>query len=442
MKKVTFKNSRNLNLLGNLYAAGSGDIVILSHGFTSDKYSKGRFERLTKALNSINISALTFDFSGCGESDDDSLNMDKEIDDLKSAVNFVKGLGYKRIALYGHSLGTVISLKAFSKEIIAMVLSGAGTDSMKYNWNEVFSEGQMKDLAENGIIAELRPGETREKIVIEEQMLRDFEQVDGEILLKNITCPVLIIHGNRGEEENFLLEKSKRGINLLPPESKLVIVDGADHSFMEHYEKLISLTCDWFKKWFDRDSFNKMAGYKENIQDRTKAVAKDVIDRLDLNPNTSALDVGCGTGILYPLIKGKGARYTGIDISGNMVKEFLSVYPEADVSNQDFEENILYNDSFDYVIIFNSIPHFNNLEGVFKNAFNNLKSGGSFIIAHSKTRLQLKEHHKKINYKSLKEPIPSDEKLMELTIKYGFISAKIEDDKYFYFSCEKRNTDG
>ncbi|MDV3429409.1 MAG: alpha/beta fold hydrolase, partial [Bacillota bacterium] len=247
------------NLSGNLYAAESEDIVILSHGFTSDKYSRGRFERLAKALNLININAFTFDFSGCGESDDDSLNMDKETDDLKSAVNYVKSLGYKKIALYGHSLGTVISLKAFSKEITAMVLSGAGTDSMKYNWNEVFSESQMMELSENGIITELRPGEKREKIVIEEQMLRDFEQVNGEILLKNITCPVLIIHGNRGEEERFLLEKSKRGINFLMPESKLVIIDGADHSFMEHYEKLISLTCDWFKKWFDRDSFNKTA---------------------------------------------------------------------------------------------------------------------------------------------------------------------------------------
>jgi len=267
-------------------------------------------------------------------------------------------------------------------------------------------------------------------------MLREFESVNGERLLKNITCPVLIIHGNRGEEENFLLEKSKRGIKLLPPESKLVVIDGADHSFMEHYEKLINLTCNWFKKWFDRDSFNKMAEtYKENIQGTTKAAAKDLIDGLDLNPNTTVLDVGCGTGILYPLIKEKLAKYTGIDISENMVKEFLNIYPEADVYKRDFEENTLYKDAFDFVIIFNSIPHINNLDGIFKNAFNNLKAGGYFIIEHSKTRLQLKERHKKINYKSLKEPIPSDEKLMELSNKYGFINVKIEDDKYFYFNC-------
>lgn len=440
MEKVSFKNSRNLSLSGNLYPAGNKDIVILSHGFTADKYSRGRFERLTSALNLNDISALTFDFSGCGESDDDSLNMTKEADDLKSAINFVKGLGYKRIALYGHSLGTVITLKAFNEEIISMVLSGAGTDSMKYNWNEYFTQSQMKELEEKGIITELRPGEIREKLVIEKQMLKDFEQVNGEKLLKNISCPVLIIHGNRGEEENFLLEKSKRGIMLLSPESKLVILDGADHSFMEHYEMLINLTCDWFKKWFDRDNFNKMAD-SYNTAEKTKAIAGELIEKLHLNQDSSVLDVGFGTGILYPLIKEKGSKYKGIDISGNMVKKFLDIYPEADVFNSDFEENILCKNAFDYVIIFNSIPHFNDLEGVFKNSYDSLKNGGYFIIAHSKTRLQLKEHHKKINYKSLKEPIPSDEKLMELTIKYGFKSVKIEDNKYFCFSCEKRNTD-
>lgn len=436
MEKVNFKNSRNLNLSGNLYPVGTDNIVILSHGFTSDKYSRGRFERLSHAMNLNNISALTFDFSGCGESDDDSLNMEKETDDLKSAINFVKKLGYKRIALYGHSLGTVISLKACNEKITAMVLSGAGTDSMKYNWNEVFTENQMRELHENGIITELRPGKLREKIIIEGQMLKDFEQVDGEKLLKNVSCPVLIIHGNSGEEENFLLEKSKRGIKLLSPESKLVVLDGADHSFMEHYDKLMELTCNWFKKWFDRDRFNKIAD-SYIAAEKTKAIAEGLIGRLDINQHSSVLDIGCGTGVLYQLIKNKGVEYTGIDISKNMVKEFLNICPEAHVLKMDFEENILYKDYFDYVIIFNSIPHFNNLEGIFENAFNSLKPGGSFIIAHSKTRLQLKEHHKKINYRSLKEPIPSDKKLMELTGEFEFFNVKIEDDKYFYFSCTR-----
>lgn len=75
MERVIFKNSKKLTLVGNLYPTDNDSIIIMCHGFTSNKYSKGRFERLTKVLNKSGFSALAFDFSGCGESDDDSLNV-------------------------------------------------------------------------------------------------------------------------------------------------------------------------------------------------------------------------------------------------------------------------------------------------------------------------------------------------------------------------------
>ena len=248
MERVTFANSKNLTLVGNLYPAVGDSIIIMCHGFTSNKYSRGRFERLIKAFNKSGFSALAFDFRGCGESDDDSLTVDKEVDDLKSAIEFVKSKGYKRIALYGHSLGTLICLKCYTPEIITMVLSGALTDSMNYNWDEVFTKEQMQELKEKGYITEPTLNDIREKIIIDKQMLIDFESINQKELLKNITCPVLIIHGNNEEEETLLCERSKRGMTLLSEDSKLEIIDGANHSFFEHYDILIELANDWFVK--------------------------------------------------------------------------------------------------------------------------------------------------------------------------------------------------
>lgn len=65
----------------------------MCHGFMSSRYSKGRFERLSTAFNKSGHSALLFDLSGCGESDDDILTVEKEVDDLKSAIQFVKSKG-------------------------------------------------------------------------------------------------------------------------------------------------------------------------------------------------------------------------------------------------------------------------------------------------------------------------------------------------------------
>lgn len=119
MERVTFTNSRNLTLVGNHYKAESESIIIMCHGMLSEKDSRGRAEKLVKAFNESGFNALTFDFSGCGESDDDSVTVSKEIDDLKAAIAYVKERGYKKIALYGHSLGSLICLNCYTPEIEA-----------------------------------------------------------------------------------------------------------------------------------------------------------------------------------------------------------------------------------------------------------------------------------------------------------------------------------
>lgn len=246
MERVAFINSRNLTLIGNFYPSVSDAIIIMCHGFRSDKNSKGRFPKLAKAFNDLGHHVLTFDFSGCGESDDDSLTMAKQVEDLKSAISYVKSRGYKRIALYGHSLGSAICLKCFSSEILTMVLSGALTDSMQYNWNDYFTAEQLRDLEEKGQIVEKVEG-PRKEVIIDKQMLMDFALLDQTRLLKEVTCPVLIIHGNNDEEEKLLCERSQRAMKFLSSTSKLEIIDGANHSFMDYLDVLSHLASNWFK---------------------------------------------------------------------------------------------------------------------------------------------------------------------------------------------------
>lgn len=246
MERITFINSRNLKLAGNLFPTNSKSIIIFAHGFISDKRSKGRFPRLAKALNQCGYNVLTFDFCGCGESDDDSITVSKEIDDLNSAIKFVKSLGYRKIGLYGHSLGSLICLNCCSLDIDAMVLSGALTGPMKYNWSDYFTEEQIKELNKKGYITKNIAEGIRKQVIIDKQMLMDFELTNQSELMKNIHCPILIIHGNNDEEEKLLYENSRRAMTLLPKDSRLEIIDGADHSFLEYYDTLISLTKEWF----------------------------------------------------------------------------------------------------------------------------------------------------------------------------------------------------
>ncbi|SRR6056297_672065 len=137
MKKVVFENSRKQKLVGNFYPAKSGSIIIMSHGFTKDKTEGGKFLKAGQRLNNPGYNVLSFDFSGCGESPNDSLTLEKQINDLGSAIKFVKRKGYKKIALLGYSLGGLVSLKNYGPEIKTMVLWAPLTDKLKYNWKKI-----------------------------------------------------------------------------------------------------------------------------------------------------------------------------------------------------------------------------------------------------------------------------------------------------------------
>jgi pimeloyl-ACP methyl ester carboxylesterase len=130
-----------------------------------------------------------------------------------------------------------------------MVLSGALTDSMKYNWSEIFTKEQMKELEEKGYLTEYTSLEVRKEIVIDKRILEDFELINQRKLLEDVNCPVLIIHGNNDEEEKLLYERSKAAMTLLSSDSKLVVIDGANHSFLEYFHIVVKLTTEWFIKY-------------------------------------------------------------------------------------------------------------------------------------------------------------------------------------------------
>ncbi|MCM1989729.1 alpha/beta hydrolase [Oceanirhabdus seepicola] len=249
MEKINFNNSRGLKIVGNLYGVGSKTLIIMAHGFTNNKLSNGRFDSLAEDLSNIGYDALAIDFSGCGESDDDAITSKNQVDDLNSAIDFALSKGYTKIGLFGNSFGTLACLRSYRKEVITMVLVGALTDRMDYDWNDYFSQKQMNDLHTQGFF--YLGTDRMHKIT--KQTLMDFKEINQKELLRNVDCSILIFHGNNSEDEEEvqLLERSKRAINMMKHNSRLEIIKNAKHGIRNDWDKVIEITCDWYSKYIE-----------------------------------------------------------------------------------------------------------------------------------------------------------------------------------------------
>lgn len=191
---------------------------------------------------------MAIDFAGIEESDDESLTVDKEVDDLRSAIQFVQSKGYQNIGLYGNSLGGLICLKVSSPEIKAIAMTGGLTgSSVNYDWNQYFNPEQMQELKEKAYITEGNARNMhRDSVIIDQQMLVDFEQVNQKKLLSTIKCPVLLIRGDEGEEERTLHNLSQTGMQYLLSTAELKIIPGASHGFWGYLDKVVVLLQEWF----------------------------------------------------------------------------------------------------------------------------------------------------------------------------------------------------
>lgn len=105
------------------------------------------------------------------------------------------------------------------------------------------------------------------------------------------------------------------------------------------------------------------------------------------------MDVGCGTGVLYPFLQKANAKsITAIDVSEEMIKLAKEKYPEATFLCKD----VLKLDSknkFDTIIMYNVYPHLMDKQKLVDKVHSLLNDNGMFIVAHGASRDTINSHH-------------------------------------------------
>lgn len=246
-EKVSFKNSRNLNLVGSLWSADSDAIIIMAHGSDGNRLAKGLFEKIAPALQQERYNVLTFDFSGHGESDDDLFTLEKSVDDLHAALKYAQKRGYKKFALFGHSFGALTCLKAAPK-VETMVLLGSMSGAVHWKWEDFYAGNELQKIYDRGYASTPVNDGLRQEVKSDIRILKELDELDEKSMYAQITCPVLMIHGNGDPFEQGFLELSQKALPYLPAGSQIALIEGAQHAFLEHADEVIALAKSWYRR--------------------------------------------------------------------------------------------------------------------------------------------------------------------------------------------------
>ena len=148
-----------------------------------------------------------------------------------------------------------------------------------------------------------------------------------------------------------------------------------------------------------RTHFNELADSWESKQPKKNLKIEELLSRLDLKNAETILDIGCGTGVLFPFIKKLTAGKSNIfavDFAECMVKTAASSCKGINVICGDVQGLSFKSNCFDCVIGFHVFPHVTAKRIALQECWRVLKPGGEMSIIHLRGSEELNDFHAEI----------------------------------------------
>jgi len=234
--------------------------VLIFHGFTA--YS-GPYSMAGIPISKGGYTVFGLDYRGHGLSDGnrgDTPGKVRFIADLAEAVKYVKGLGFKKVIVLGHSLGVASAICAADtvpNEISGLILLSGAYEGRKGLAKPVPFFQQIRILASSifrpsyPAVEYYRDGMTVSKDTLFNfrYTLRFLTMMDVKKLRlpKNLNIPVLVGVGDK--DELFEVDKVKDFYNLIPGNKKeFFVMKNATHAKipLESWEEIVA----WLDKTF------------------------------------------------------------------------------------------------------------------------------------------------------------------------------------------------
>nr|VDC66550.1 unnamed protein product [Brassica rapa] len=221
-QRIEILNSHNEKLVGLLHETGSTEVVVLCHGFRSNK-NDAVMKSVAAAIEKEGISAFRFDFSGnglicfslfppsslidafhcCRESEGSFYfgNYNHEADDLRSVIQHFSNMNRVVPVILGHSKGgDVVLLYASKYHDISNVINLSGRYDLKRGIGERLGEDFLDRLEQQGFF-DVKDGRSVYRVTADTIMERLNTDMHEACLKIDKDCRVLTVHGSEDEIE-------------------------------------------------------------------------------------------------------------------------------------------------------------------------------------------------------------------------------------------------
>ena len=166
---------------------------------------------------------------------------------------------------------------------------------------------------------------------------------------------------------------------------------------------------------------------------RNEAVITAILDHAGIDCGMHVLDVGCGTGVLFPdYLKRNVGSVTGIDISPEMAKIAASKYPQVQVICGD-AEHTAFDRKFDAVMVYNALPYFPDPAALIEALARAVKPGGRLSVANSMGFTQFRKKHGSVSVSLVPE-----KELANLFAPFFDVDVIISNDRMYQVAGTRR----
>jgi len=192
-----------------------------------------------------------------------------------------------------------------------------------------------------------------------------------------------------------------------------------------------------------RAFFNQKAAiWDEIVSERDMTKLERMSQRLNIEPGSTVLDVGTGTGVFIPFLLsklGRNGHIVALDIAEKMLEKAKAKgfngninFLCADVTNIPLDDEI-----FDFIVCYSTFPHFQDKPRALAEMKRVIKSSGKLLICHTSSRTTINEIHRQIP-EVAKDIIPDEGEMQIMLSKAGFTDIKIEDKSESYLASARK----